>query len=277
MMPTRRLNVDEALDRYAVMGNPVAHSLSPVIHQLFAVQTNRVLSYEKIQIDFSCFEQQVQNFFETGGLGLNITLPCKQRAFAMSDELSARCLQAQAANTLWRRSGKLFADNTDGIGLIRDLKRYVDIVDKKILLLGAGGAARGIIGPLLAARPAKLTLANRTIENAQSLHKNFPSITHVCRFTELNDVYDVIINATSAGLDNQPIVLPTAMTVGKPFCYDLVYRQTSDTAFVAWARALGCDAVDGLGMLVEQAAEAFYIWHGVMPQTLPVIKKCSAR
>ncbi len=261
------------LDRFAVMGSPIDHSLSPMIHQLFAEQTNRALSYEKIQIDLACFEQQVMHFFNIGGKGLNITLPCKQRAFAMGEVVSARCLQAQAANTLWRASGKLHADNTDGIGLMRDLSRYIDVVDKKILLLGAGGAARGILGPLLSTHPAELTIANRTLDNAHALHRAFPSMTRVCGFAELSGTYDLIINATSAGLAGQPVTLPSMITVGKPFCYDLAYQKTGATAFVAWARALGCDAVDGLGMLVEQAAEAFFIWHGVMPQTAPVMKK----
>lgn len=260
-------------NRYAVMGYPVEHSLSPMIHQLFAEQTNRVLSYETIQIDLVCFERQVTQFFKAGGNGLNITLPCKQRAFAMSDVVSARCLQAQAANTLWREGDKLQADNTDGIGLMRDLSRYVDLVDKRILLLGAGGAARGILGPLLAAHPAALLIANRTIDNAAVLHRDFPNVTRVCGFAELSGPYDLIINATSVGLDGQPINFPTMITAGKPFCYDLVYRKIGVTAFVAWARALGCDAVDGFGMLVEQAAEAFFIWHGVMPQTLPIMKR----
>ena len=261
--------------RYAVMGYPVAHSLSPTIHQLFAEQTGRTLVYEKIQIDLPLFEQQVIEFFDQGGKGLNITLPCKLRAFEMSEQVSPRCSVAAAANTLWMQDGRLHADNTDGVGLLRDLSRYVALTGKNILLLGAGGAARGILGPLLEANPAQLTITNRTPETAIALQSQFPQ-ANICSFTALSEqleqcVYDVVINATSASLDGQNLVLPAALMATLPFCYDLAYSKTEATAFVASARALGCTAADGLGMLVEQAAEAFFIWHGVMPDTAPVL------
>ena len=260
---------------YAVMGFPVAHSLSPTIHQLFAEQTGRTVLYEKIQIDLPRFEQQVSEFFSQGGKGLNITLPCKQRAFAMGERVTARCLEAQAANTLWMKAGRLHADNTDGVGLLRDLSRYVHVAGKNILLVGAGGAARGVLGPLLAADPARLTITNRTAETERELQSHFPR-AYCCTFADLpihveETFYDVVINATSASLDGQTLALPEALMAVKPFCYDLAYAKSEATAFVASARAHGCAAADGLGMLVEQAAEAFFIWHGVMPDTVPVL------
>ena len=257
--------------RYAVMGNPVQHSLSPIIHQLFAKQTGCQLQYEKIQIDLDSFEQQAQHFFNTGGQGLNITLPCKQRAFAMSDEVTARCLQARAANTLWQKAGTLYADNTDGIGLLRDLRRHMDVSGKHILLLGAGGAARGILGPLLDALPAKLTIANRTLTTALELQDEFKSRPYVSKMDELTPDYDLIINATSASFGGAFLELPEPVITHATLCYDLSYRTREATLFVANARRLGCDALDGLGMLIEQAAEAFFIWHGVMPITADIL------
>jgi len=257
-------------NRYAVMGNPVAHSLSPAIHQLFAKETGIKLVYDKIQIIDAQFEQQVQDFFNAGGLGLNITLPCKERAFAMSEEPTARCLQAKAANTLWMNGGKLQADNTDGIGLLRDLSRYTHLAGKRILLVGAGGAARGIIGPLLGANPAHLTIANRTPDKAHRLQKEFPQISS-SGFIELDAGYDVVINATASGHRHQPLALPEMVFTAHPFCYDLAYCTHDPTDFVALAQGHDCMAVDGFGMLVEQAAEAFYTWHGVRPDTASVL------
>ena len=266
--------------RYAVMGYPVSHSLSPIIHQLFAEQTSSTLTYEKIEIDLPRFEQQVSDFFSQGGKGLNVTLPFKQRAFAMSEQASIRCSEAKAANTLWMHAARLQADNTDGVGLLRDISRYVSLSGKTILLLGAGGAARGIIGPLLAVNPAQLTIVNRTPAKARALLLDFP-LANSCTADELPDhvktcTYDVVINATSASLDGQAVVLPPALIAAKPFCYDLAYSISELTAFVASVRAQGCIAVDGLGMLVEQAAEAFFIWHGVMPETAPVLDVLSS-
>ena len=259
-------------NHYAVMGNPINHSLSPWIHQLFAKQIGLHLTYEKIQIDLAHFEQQVNDFFDQGGKGLNITLPCKQRAFAMSDIATSRCLKAQAANTLWRdENGNLKADNTDGIGLLRDLARYIDLTNKKILLLGAGGAARGILAPLLAAHPEKLTLTNRTPEKAQALSLEFPPAISA-NLSELEGPFDLIINATSAGLTAQGIALSSTLITPNTLCYDLTYQKHASTPFVQWAKANGCIGIDGLGMLVEQAAAAFFIWHGVMPETAPVLK-----
>ncbi len=259
--------------QYAVMGNPINHSLSPDIHQLFATQLGLSIKYVKILIDLPRFEQQVIEFFNQGGKGLNITLPCKQRAFAMGEQITARCLKAGAANTLWMHSGQLHVDNTDGVGLLRDLQRHVDVKGKAILILGAGGAARGILHPLFEAQPERVTVANRTLEKAQALQQDFPHIH--CQTLEnvgKND-YDVIINATSASLGGASLVLPESLMTTNPFCYDLAYNRTGKTPFVHWASAHGCVAMDGLGMLIEQAAEAFFIWHGMLPDTVPVLNK----
>lgn len=256
--------------RCAVVGNPVAHSLSPVIHQLFARQAMILLAYDKIRGDDAHFESQIGDFFDSGGLGLNITLPFKTRAFAMATVVSERCLQAKAANTLWRHDGQLYADNTDGIGLIRDMARHVDLHNKTILLLGAGGAARGIIGPLLSAGVAKLSVVNRTIAKTVDLLSDFPEINCLA-MDALHAPFDVLINATSASLADNQLQLPAFIWNNQPFCYDLAYRLDEHTPFVNHALQQGCAAVDGLGMLVEQAAEAFGIWHGFIPETKSVL------
>ena len=254
---------------YAVMGNPIAHSLSPEIHRLFAKQTKRALTYDKLQVDTLSFEQDVKAFFHKGGLGLNITLPFKERAFALSEELSARARLAGAVNTLSFRGGRIYGDNTDGIGLLCDLSRFVSLSGKAIALIGAGGAARGVIGSLLTQNPKRLVVANRSVAKAYALQKAFPEIEAISLDTLSGD-QDVIINATSSSTLGEALVLPESLLKTKPFCYDLAYLQTGETAFVALAHSFGCDAVDGLGMLVEQAAEAFFIWHGVMPETRSV-------
>lgn len=252
--------------RYAVVGRPISHSLSPSIHQQFAQQLGISLVYERIEGDALQFEQQVRDFFEAGGKGLNITLPFKERAFALADACTRRCHQAKAANTLWMQDGLLHADNTDGEGLVNDLSRHGALAHKRLLVLGAGGAARGIIGPLLDADIASLVLVNRDISKAAALKRDFPSI-QIKTFDLLcpENVFDLIINATSASLTGNPLPLPDFLWQGKPFCYDLSYAKTGPTAFVASARKHGCPATDGLGMLVEQAAEAFKIWHGIKP------------
>jgi shikimate dehydrogenase len=249
--------------RYAVMGNPIAHSLSPKLHELFARQTGISLTYEKILVDLAHFEQQVGAFFYQGGKGLNITLPCKERAFAMSDHVSERARQAKAVNTLWMDQGLLCADNTDGIGFLRDIQRHTDLSGKRILILGAGGAARGIIGSLLTVNALQLSIVNRTALKLQLLLNDFPQLT-TFPFADLADKsFDVIINATSA----QGLRLPSALASNKPFCYDLTYNLNHPTPFLTWAQAERSTAKDGLGMLVEQGAEAFFIWHGVRPDT----------
>lgn len=259
-------------NHFAVIGNPIDHSLSPVIHQYFAKQMNVQLSYEKIKGNEKEFAHQVNEFFNHGGKGMNVTLPFKQEAFALADQVTERCKAAGAANTLWREKGVLHADNTDGIGLLRDLQRHVSLKDKKILVLGAGGAVRGILLPLLSAKPSYLQVANRTLSNALALQNSFPAV-HCTDFDNINESFDVVINATSASLGNQPYTFPEYCFANHPFCYDLTYKLDSPTSFVQYARDKGCQSIDGLGMLIEQAAEAFYIWHGLMPETQAVLDK----
>lgn len=261
----------ELSQRYAVIGNPIAHSLSPIIHHYFAKQSNVSITYEKIKAEDRTFEQQVMDFFNQEGKGLNVTLPFKQRAFAMAQQQSPRCQQAGAANTLWIKEGQLHADNTDGIGFIRDLSRYLSVQNKRILILGAGGAARGIIHPLLNEHPATLIIANRTPAKAAALQLDFPQAQCI-NLHEVEGGVDMVINATSASLTEEFVALPLECMTAKPFCYDLSYKHHGITTFVQYARNLGCDAVDGLGMLVEQAAEAFYIWHGTHPETKDVLR-----
>ncbi|MCP0912810.1 shikimate dehydrogenase [Legionella sp. 27cVA30] len=261
---------------YAVMGNPVEHSLSPFIHQAFARQVKIELIYEKININLPDFAAQVRDFFRAGGNGLNITLPCKQQAFTLAHIATQRCQTAKAANTLWMQNGALHADNTDGIGLIRDLQRHMDVENKKILLLGAGGAARGIIGNLLAANPARFVIANRTFAKAEMLSLEFPLLKPL-HFNELDEGFDLIINSTAASLEGSNIALPPVVFSTKPLCYDLAYQAHGQTPFVMWAVAQQCEGRDGLGMLVEQAAEAFYIWHGVKPATKAVLEELRSR
>ena len=257
--------------RFAVMGNPVSHSLSPIIHQEFAQQFGITLCYEKILGETCGFEAQVMNFFSSHGRGLNITLPFKERAFAMSLVRTPRCLLAKAVNTLWMEADTLYGDNTDGVGLIRDISHHIDLKEKHILLLGAGGAARGVLAPLLATA-ASVTIVNRTKERALALLTDFPTASIGSFENTEQRSFDVVINATSASLDNQRLRLPTSLLQTKPFCYDLAYSKDNPTPFVSWARSRGCEAMDGLGMLVEQAAESFYIWHGVMPDTKAALK-----
>lgn len=256
---------------FAVIGNPIAHSLSPIIHQLFAKQVDIPITYEKIHVEASLFQSQVMTFFAQKGCGLNVTLPFKQKAFAMAQQHTVRCKKAQAANTLWMEENQLCADNTDGIGLIRDLERYISLPDTRILILGGGGAARGIIYPLLENKVKTITLANRTLSKTQELQRVFPEIKCI-GLSEIAGQFDVLINATSASLSGEFIVLPGECFASRPFCYDLSYKQNSPTAFVQYTRKLGCDCMDGLGMLVEQAAEAFFIWNKVMPQTREVLE-----
>ncbi|WP_133129931.1 shikimate dehydrogenase [Legionella yabuuchiae] len=256
-------------DMFAVMGNPIAHSLSPVIHQQFAAQTGQRIMYEKKLIQHGEFEQQVVDFFNSGGKGLNITLPFKTKAYALCEVRTERAEQAQAVNTLWMRDGNLHGDNTDGVGLLRDLGRYLIIRNKSVLLLGAGGAASGVISALLSQTP-KVTVVNRTRSKAESLQARFEHLT-VLDFESLDSSYDLIINATSASLDDKTLPIPASVWDGYPFCYDLSYRMACDTPFVALAKAHGCDGIDGLGMLVEQAAESFWIWLGIKPEVQPVL------
>lgn len=267
---------DTRPDEYAVMGNPVAHSKSPRIHTLFGQQTGQRLRYTAIQVDVGGFAQAVGNFAANGGKGLNITVPFKGEAFELADELSERARAARAVNTfVCRRDGYLIGDNTDGVGLVRDLtiNHRAPLAGARLLLLGAGGAARGVLGPLLAEGPAALRVVNRTADRAQELAAAFAAQGPVTGggYASLEGPYDLVINATSASLAGELPPLPEGVLAPGAWCYDMMYGK-EPTPFMRWARAQGAAQVlDGLGMLVEQAAESFTLWRKVRPQTAPVI------
>lgn len=267
------------IDRYGVMGYPVVHSRSPVIHRLFALQTEQQIQYELLQVAPENLETAVHQFQRTGGKGLNITVPHKQAVRKLCDHVSERAHVADAVNTLSFIDGEIHGDNTDGIGLLRDLVVNLgfNIEGANILILGAGGATRGIVGPLLEMEPASLRIANRTLGRAQSIVEQFDARGTIksCQFNAVpvNEPYDLIINATSAGVKGETPPYPAAAVAPKTFCYDLSYGL-SPTPFSTWARDQGAEqSVMGWGMLIEQAAESFYIWRGVMPDTAPVLKQ----
>lgn len=261
------------------MGYPVSHSRSPVIHRLFALQTGQNIQYELLQVSPEKLETAVRQFQRTGGKGLNITVPHKSEVAKLVDQTSERAATAGAVNTLSFKGGEIYGDNTDGIGLLRDLaiNLGVAIEDANILILGSGGATRGIVGPLLEMQPAKITIANRTMGKAQALSDHFSQTGPVtaCRFNAVpvSRAYDLIINATSAGLKGEAPPYPAAAISKATFCYDLSYGL-QPTPFSVWAREAGAaQSVMGWGMLVEQAAESFNLWRGVRPETTPVLKQ----
>lgn len=259
-------------DRYAVFGNPIAHSLSPIIHTNFAKQTHQFIGYEKILVPLDKFKETVHAFFLNGGRGLNITLPFKLEAFELCEELTDRAHNAKAVNTIKFNLGKILGDNTDGIGLVRDIQQnhHIPLQNKSILLLGSGGAARGAILALVQLNPSKLIIANRTATKAIELAKEFALEGR--GFSELeNDSYDIIINATSASLYGESIPLKGSVIRQDSFCYDMFYTKKT-IPFLQWAQERGAKTADGLGMLVEQAAESFYLWRNIMPDTKPVIQ-----
>lgn len=271
------------MDRYAVIGNPVSHSLSPRIHTLFARQTGQLVEYTALLADKDAFAATVARFIAQGGRGLNVTVPFKHDAWQFADALSERARLAQAVNTLsFKDDGSVHGDNTDGAGLIRDLtlNNGVAIAGRRVLLLGAGGAARGVVGPLLEQRPAHLTIANRTTAKARALEEAFKSLgaASACGLSELRGQrFDIVINATSAGLSGTIPSLPDSVAA-EGIAYDMVYGLREATAFVRWSRAHGARlALDGLGMLVEQAAESFFIWRAVRPHTAPVLAALRSR
>ncbi len=267
-------------DRYGVMGYPVSHSRSPVIHRLFALQTRQDIQYELLQVAPDKLEQAIAQFGRTGGKGLNITVPHKSAVASLVDEMSERASIAGAVNTVvFRKDGSLFGDNTDGVGLMRDLQvnQGLKLKGSNILILGAGGATRGIISPLLEAEPDSIVIANRTFPKARALADHFSHRGPVdaCRFEDVRSlpIYDLIINATSAGLKGEIPPYPEEAVHPATFCYDLSY-SSSPTPFSRWAAGLGAaKSIMGWGMLVEQAAESFYIWRGVRPETAPVLKQ----
>lgn len=258
------------MKHFAVIGNPIEHSLSPQIHHIFAEQTGVTIQYDKIKTTEDKFSEAILDFFkDPNGKGLNITLPFKERAYTLAKTHTPRCIKAGAANTLWMHQDQLVADNTDGVGFIRDVSQHIEIQHKKVLLLGAGGATRGILGELFKANPASVMLSNRTMSKAQTIKEKFPKLL-LSALETLSHEYDIIINATSSSLNDTALPLSGSILANHPFCYDLSYSLKHPTSFVRWAKHYGAPAIDGLGMLIEQAAEAFYIWHGVMPDTKPV-------
>lgn len=265
-------------DRYAVMGNPIAHSKSPLIHAQFAAQTQQHLHYEAQLIALDGFSDAVAAFHAAAGRGLNITVPFKQEAWSLAEIRTERAARAGAVNTLWwDAQNTLHGDTTDGVGLVRDLRdnHGLALKGRRILVLGAGGAVRGVLEPLLAEQPAEIIVANRTAHKAVELAALFCTLGQIsgCGFTDLEAApFDLIINGTAAGLSGElpPIA---ASVIGKhSWAYDMMYSK-QPTAFVRWSLEHGAQqARDGLGMLVEQAAEAFWIWRGIRPATGPVIR-----
>lgn len=268
----------EWIDHYAVMGNPVAHSLSPRIHRQFAEQTGQQLDYIPIQVPLDGLAQAITQFRSSGGRGVNITVPFKEVAYRLADVLSKRARTARAVNTLsFIRDQGIHGDNTDGIGLFTDLTQNLglSLKNRRILLLGAGGAARGVAEPLLAEKPLIMVIANRTKDRATDLandFKRFGPISGQGFDTLQNEApFDLIINATAASLSGKSLSLPENILSSKTFAYDMVYAAEA-TPFMRWAvagRASG--TADGLGMLVEQAAESFFLWRGIRPNTPTVI------
>ena len=267
-----------SIDRYALVGNPITHSLSPRIHRLFAEQTKQPISYEAIELSLDDFPAQIRELQQQGLKGLNVTVPFKQQAWEICQHTSSRGEQAGAVNTLvFMDNGDISGDNTDGAGLIRDLVCNHDtaIAQRKILILGAGGAARGALGPLLALQPESITIANRTLERAEKLALDFIPVGQInpCSYDDLGpEKFDLIINATAAGLSGQVPPIPEEVFDSNSICYDMMYNLDAPTAFVTWAKNHGVTtAIDGLGMLVEQAAESFYIWRDLRVSTTEVI------
>ncbi|WP_417596160.1 shikimate dehydrogenase [Oceanospirillum sp.] len=268
-------------DRYAVFGNPIAHSKSPQIHQAFARQTQQLLSYEALLAPVDAFAQSLRAFLADQGRGCNITVPFKQDAFETAEQLTARAQRAGAVNTLWlAEDGQLWGDTTDGVGLVRDLtdNQQVGISGQRVLILGAGGAVRGVIEPILEQKPASVMIANRTVSKAELLVDIFKDLLpegctlSVCGFTDLEgQQFDQVINGTAASLSGDLPPLPDNLLADNAACYDMMYGAET-TVFNQWALNHGAaKAIDGLGMLVEQAAESFRIWRGVKPETTEVL------
>ncbi len=272
---------EQPLDRYAVIGNPVGHSKSPAIHAAFAGQTGQAMTYEALLAPLDGFSDVVSSFFESGGKGLNITVPFKLEAWQMAERRTERAELAGAVNTLWRSDdGCLWGDTTDGIGMVTDIasNHGITITGKRILVLGAGGAVRGVLQSLLEQNPDSVVIANRTLSKAETLADLFRSAGAISAagFETLDGVFDLVINGTSASLQGGVPPIPESVISRDSHVYDMMYGAEK-TAFMQWAESRGVAlAVDGLGMLVEQAAESFAIWRGVRPETGPVIGKVRA-
>ena len=272
------------MDLYRVIGNPVSHSQSPWIHTRFAALTGQTLQYDKQRVPVDGFVSAVQQFFAEGGRGCNVTVPFKFEAAALATQVSDRAQLAQAANTLTVQNGTIQADNTDGAGLVNDIQRNAgfDLAGRRILLIGAGGASAGVLAPLIQTQPASITVANRTVDKAHALVNRHTALA-LLQKTELvaqtlqglEGDFDVIINATTSSLSGGAV--PVAASTLKPgaLAYDMMYGPAAQ-GFMTWAREHGAQPRDGLGMLVEQAAEAFLIWRGVLPPSQQVLAELRA-
>ena len=266
------------LDSYAVVGNPISHSKSPLIHTQFAKQTGEQLTYSTLLAPVDGFTKSVEMFQISGGKGLNVTVPFKLDAYRFADNLNDLAARAEAVNTLtFNDDGSVTGANTDGIGIIRDLRQnhHIDIAEKRILVLGAGGAVRGILQPLLNENPATVMIANRTTEKAITLAEDFTDLGNISGggFDDIGTKhFDLIINGTAASLQGEVPPIPESCLAEQGSCYDMMYSANNDTAFVTWAKQQNATkALDGLGMLVEQAAESFYLWRKIRPNTQPVL------
>ena len=268
-------------EKYAVFGNPIKHSKSPEIHRAFAVQTVQAMDYSRQLVELDGFHAAADSFFRARGRGLNITQPFKQDAYSYGSRITPRARRAGAVNTLaMQDDGTVLGDTTDGVGLVTDIKDNLgwQIRTKRVLILGAGGAVRGVLEPLLAEQPQHIVIANRTVEKALQLSKGFAELGYIlgCGFDMLDgQEFDLIINGTSASLQGGMPPLPDSLLApaseqGKTACYDMMY-SAKPTPFMSWARQRGALAADGLGMLVEQAAESFNLWRGIRPDTSHVI------
>ena len=263
------------MNNFLVVGKPIAHSLSPMIHHMFAEQCGIDFTFEKFLSDEATFQDDVKQFLKNQGRGLNVTVPFKQLAFELADEHTERATLAGVCNTLMRLDdGRILGDNTDGIGLVSDLHRHLkSLIGKSVLILGAGGAVRGILGPLLDSKLKSCCIATRSPQKAESLTQHFPSITIYDYASIREQNFDLIINATSAGLNNELPPLPTRCLSANTTIYDCTYGPKAKP-FLDWCREHGAgNCVDGLGMLVEQAAESFMLWHRIRPNTGPVIEQ----
>jgi shikimate dehydrogenase len=273
------------VDRYAVLGRPVAHSRSPFIHTAFALQTGVAMTYDRLECPADGFEAAVRAFAASGGRGCNVTVPFKFESARLAQRLTPRAALAGAANTLRFDGEGWWADNTDGVGLVRDIEAGagVPLAGRRVLLVGAGGAAAGVLGPILAVRPAAVVVVNRTPQRATRLvaaHRDWAD-THAALLTAgaLADPgrgFDVVINASASSLNGDPPPVPPSVFAADALAVDLMYGKAAD-AFLAWAKAAGARPRDGLGMLVEQAAEAFFVWRGVRPLTAPVLQALRAQ
>ncbi|MGZ8270906.1 MAG: shikimate dehydrogenase [Methylophilus sp.] len=270
------------IDKYAVIGHPIAHSKSPIIHLAFASQMGKMISYERVQAPLDSFAQTISRLISEGYKGVNVTVPFKSEAFGIANQVTSKAREACAANTLiFDTTLGIVAANTDGVGLVRDIQQNLEVSleGKRVLLIGAGGAAEGVAHPITECAPKLFVVTNRSLDKAAAIVKklemveSFKVTTIKCSdFKGLEgQVFDIVINATSAGLTDSELPIPNSIFTKDTLAYDMMYGR--ETPFMAQARKAGASVADGLGMLVEQAAEAFYLWHGVRPETRPVIEK----